>query len=182
MAIAGKAVFMLRVLPRLVAVTLLMLVAVPAAAQEQLASTALHAQLNPLPNALSEGLLFPTAGSGNSADIDFPANAPDFSRLRRPSLLPALYATNIVLQALDAHSTVTALDRGAREANPLMTGVVEHRGALLAVKVGAAAGTIYFAEKLWRRNRVAAIAVMAAVNGVSAVIVAHNYRVAARQR
>jgi len=173
---------MLRLLPRLVAVSLLMVVAVPAAAQEQLASSALQAQLNPLPNALSEGLLFPSAGSASRADVAFPANAPDFSRLRRPSLLPALYAANIALQALDAHSTLTALERGAREANPLMAGVVENRGALLAVKVGAAAGTIYFAEKLWRRNRVAAIALMVAVNGANAAIVAHNYRVAARRR
>jgi hypothetical protein len=159
----------------------LMLVASPAAAEEHLTSTVLHAQLSPLPNALSESVLFP-AGRPSRADVAFPPNAPDFTRLRRPSLLPALYATNIALQALDAHSTVTALNRGAREANPLMTGVVDNRGALLAVKVGAAASTIYFAEKLWRRNRVAAIALMAAVNGVSAIVVAHNYRVAARLR
>jgi hypothetical protein len=63
-----------------------------------------------------------------------------------------------------------------------MTGVAGNRGALLAVKVGAAAGTIYFAEKLWRRNRVAAIALMVAVNGVNAAIVAHNYKVASRLR
>jgi hypothetical protein len=102
--------------------------------------------------------------------------------VRRPALLPALYASNVVLQALDAHSTLTALKQGAREANPMMQGVAGNPTALIAVKAGAAAGTIYFAEKLWRRNRVAAIALMAAVNGVSAIVVAHNYKVASRLR
>jgi hypothetical protein len=48
------------------------------------------------------------------------------------------------------------------------------------VKAGAAAGTIYFAEKLWRRNRVGAVAMMVVVNGVTAAVVAHNYKVADR--
>ena len=54
------------------------------------------------------------------------------------------------------------------------------RGALLAVKMGAAAGTVFVAEKLWRRNRVAAIALMVAVNVATAGIAAHNYSVASQ--
>jgi hypothetical protein len=105
-----------------------------------------------------------------------------FSSMRRPALLPALYAANVALQALDAHSTLTALDLGAREANPVMQGVVGNKPALLAVKAGAAVGTIYFAEKLWRRNRVGAVVMMVVVNGVTTAIVAHNYKVADRMR
>jgi hypothetical protein len=105
-----------------------------------------------------------------------------FSSMRRPALLPALYAANVALQALDAHSTLTALDLGAREANPVMQGVVGNKPALLAVKAGAAVGTIYFAEKLWRRNRVGAVVMMVIVNGVTTAIVAHNYRVADKMR
>jgi hypothetical protein len=93
-----------------------------------------------------------------------------------------MYAATVALQALDAHSTLTAIGHGAQEANPVMKGVVGNRGALLAVKAGAAAGTIYIAEKLWRRNRAGAIVLMAVVNGVTAAVVAHNYKVAGRLR
>jgi Domain of unknown function (DUF5658) len=105
---------------------------------------------------------------------------PDFSRIRRPKLLPALYAATVLTQVLDAHSTRSALSRGAREVNPVMQGVASNGATLLAVKVGAAAGTVFIAEKLWRRNRVAAIAMMVAVNVATAGIAAHNYSVASR--
>jgi hypothetical protein len=185
---------MVRMLPRFVAgfaavITLSLCTSLPAAAQEQLASAALTAPTGLVPSTTRTSALFPASpapsqiaapgiGRVEASTID----APDFSRLRRPALLPALYATTVALQALDAHSTMTALDRGAREANPLMKGVVGHGGAMLAVKAGAAAGTIYFAEKLWRRNRVAAVALMVAVNGVTAAVVAHNYNVASRMQ
>ena len=74
---------------------------------------------------------------------------------------------------------MTALNRGAREANPLMQGAATHSGALLAVKAGAAIGTVFMAEKMWRRNRAGAIATMVAMNAVTAVVAAHNYAVAA---
>lgn len=186
---------MVRMLPRSVAgfaavVSLSLFTSLPAAAQEQLASNALPAPAGLLPGAIARPSLFPVttatppsaAPAIARAETGIAATAPDFSRLRRPSLLPALYATTVALQALDAHSTMSALNRGAREANPLMKGVAGHSGALLAVKAGAAAGTIYFAEKLWRRNRVAAVVLMVAVNGVTAAVVAHNYRVAARMQ
>jgi len=110
------------------------------------------------------------------------ASAPDFSRIHRPSILPVLYATTAVTQALDAHSTMTALSRGAREANPVMQGVAGNGGALVAVKAGIAAGSIFVAEKMWRRNRAGAIATMVALNVVTAAVAAHNYRVASQMR
>jgi hypothetical protein len=119
-----------------------------------------------------------------SADLTFTesASAPDFSRIRRPSVLPMLYATTALTQALDAHSTMTAMSRGAREANPVMQGVAGNGGALMAVKAGIAAGSIFAAEKMWRRNRAGAIATMVALNVVTAAVAAHNYRVASQLR
>lgn len=104
----------------------------------------------------------------------------DFGRgIKRPSLLPAMYAAQIALQALDAHSTYSAINRGAVEANPLMKGVVGNKGAMMAVKAGVAASTIFLAEKMWKRgNRVGAIATMLIANSVTALVVSNNYKVA----
>lgn len=178
---------MFRTLPRLAAFALTMcsvlhVTTVPVAAQDQLASTALMTTAAVAPGALTNTVLFPATPIAKIAATEANVGRSDFSGIRRPSLLPALYATTIALQALDAHSTMTAIGRGATEANPMMRGVAGNRGALLAVKAGAAATTIILAEKMWRRNRVAAIAMMAVINGVSAAIVAHNYQVAQHLR
>ena len=176
---------MFRALPRLaaVALTLGLLVHVsarPAMAQELSAPTSLLtlASISPVS---AQAPLF-TVTREPLAATAAPTAAPDFSRIRRPSVLPALYAMTAVTQALDAHSTFAALGRGAREANPLMQGAANHGGALLAVKAGAAIGTVYMAEKMWRRNRAGAIAAIVAMNVVTAAIAAHNYAVAARLR
>jgi hypothetical protein len=91
-------------------------------------------------------------------------------------VLPALYASYAALQAFDVYSTRQALARGAREANPLMQGVVGNTGAFMAVKAGVAAATIVAAERLWKGNKAAAIAVMVASNSVAAVVAARNAR------
>jgi hypothetical protein len=112
------------------------------------------------------------------------AQTPTISRsdfgtgIKRPSLLPAMYATQVALQALDVHSTYSAINRGAVEANPLMKGVTGNKGAMMAVKAGVAASTIFLAEKMWKRgNRVGAIATMLVANSVTALVVANNYKV-----
>ncbi len=87
------------------------------------------------------------------------------------------------MQALDAHSTYAAINRGGVEANPLMKGVVGNKGAMMAVKAGVAASTIWMAERMWKKgNRVGAIATMLIVNGVTAAVVANNYKVASSLR
>ena len=63
-----------------------------------------------------------------------------------------------------------------------MQGVAKNNGAMLAVKAGVAASTIYFAEKMWKRNRVGAVAMMVALNTIDALVVVHNYGVASRLR
>jgi hypothetical protein len=92
-------------------------------------------------------------------------------------ILVPLYASFVALQALDAHSTLRAMDGGASEANPLMGAIARKPAALLAVKAGVAGSTIYLVEKVRVRNRKAAIALMTALNSLYAAIVAHNYRV-----
>jgi hypothetical protein len=176
---------MSRALPRLAAVALTLawcahFSASAAAAQELIAPASL-ATLTLSGTAAAPAPLFAVTQRDTFAAAAAPG-APDFSRIRRPSVLPALYALTAVTQALDAHSTFVALGRGAREANPLMQGAASHGGALLAVKAGAAIGTVFMAEKMWRRNRAGAIAAIVAMNVVTTVIAAHNYSVAARLR
>jgi hypothetical protein len=98
----------------------------------------------------------------------------------RPAALPALYASLGVLQALDVYSTRRAVGAGAGEANPLMQPAAGHAGAMLAVKAVSTAASIYFAERAWKKNRKGAIVLMAALNGVTAAVVAHNLRPARR--
>jgi hypothetical protein len=95
---------------------------------------------------------------------------------RRPGALVPLYVSLATLNALDVHSTRRALSRGAVEGNPLMKGVAENSGALVAVKAASTVGIIYGSEKLWKRNRAAAVIFMIATNSAMAWVVQHNYR------
>ena len=174
-------------LPRLAALLLTVaplshVAAAPAAAQELVGPAALLTVVASDTSATLSPLFPATPGTAASTGGAAGTTAPDFSRIRRPKLLPALYAVTVLTQVLDAHSTTSALSRGGREVNPVMQGVASNRGALLAVKMGAAAGTVFVAEKLWRRNRTAAIALMVAVNVATAGIAAHNYSVASQLR
>jgi hypothetical protein len=92
--------------------------------------------------------------------------------------LVPMYVSFAVLQALDVHSTTRALNAGASEGNPLMRGVAHQPAALMAVKAGGAASTIWLTHKLARRSKTGAFIVMAAVNSAYAMVVAHNYRAA----
>jgi len=94
----------------------------------------------------------------------------------RPAALPVMYAGFGALQVLDVYSTRRAISSGAVEANPIMKGFAGNAGAMLAVKSAAAAASIFCAEKAWKRNRKAAIVLMAALNGATAVVVGHNLR------
>jgi hypothetical protein len=95
---------------------------------------------------------------------------------RRPRALIPLYVSFASLQGLDAHSTTRALNRGAAEANPLMRGLADHPAGLLAVKAAATTGVVLAGEKMWKRNRVAAVVFMVAANSAMAWVVQHNYR------
>ncbi|MCC7007762.1 MAG: hypothetical protein IT184_03005 [Acidobacteria bacterium] len=116
-----------------------------------------------------------------AAPILLRPSAGTFETPRRGALtLRSMYMATAAMQMLDVHSTVKALDRGGVEANPLMTGLVQHRVAFVAAKASVAALTIYAAKRLARNNRVGAIATMVAMNSAYAMIVANNYRIARR--
>lgn len=102
--------------------------------------------------------------------------------MARPAVLPALYASYAALQVFDVYSTRQALARGAREANPLMQSVVGNQSAFWAVKLSATAGTIVAAERLWKKNKAAAITVLVVSNAVAATVALNNARVLRQQR
>jgi hypothetical protein len=46
----------------------------------------------------------------------------------------------------------------------------------IALKSASGVATVYVSEKMWKKHRVGAIVLMAAMNGVSAAVVSHNNR------
>lgn len=105
-----------------------------------------------------------------------------FQRQGRSPLMTSLYASTAVMQALDVHSTLLALDRGAVEANPLMSGATRNKAAFIAIKAGVAFSSVMAARNMSKRNKVAAVLTLVAVNSAYAMIVNHNYKVARGMR
>ena len=103
---------------------------------------------------------------------------PPVDRPRGSAVLTSLYAATAIMQALDVHSTIKALDAGAVEANPLMSGVTKNRGAFMATKAAVAAGTVFAVQRIAKRSKVAAIVTAVAVNSAYAMVVRHNYKIA----
>jgi hypothetical protein len=148
----------------------LMLLIGPATAA--IASEGENAPKNPTPLATA---IANAAKGAHAAPVDLRALS---QSPRRPVALAALYGTYGTLQALDVVTTRRALGAGAHERNPLMKS--GNMTAMIAVKAAAGASTIYFTERMWKKNRVGAVIVMAALNGATAAIVAHNQRNARR--
>jgi uncharacterized protein DUF5658 len=98
------------------------------------------------------------------------------ARQTRPGALVPLYVSFATLQVLDTHSTTRALNRGAVEANPVMKGLAGNPTALLAVKAAGTAGVLFASEKMWKKNRTAAVFFMVAANSAMAWVVQNNYR------
>lgn len=114
------------------------------------------------------------------APVELSSSAVTPSLLAPPSpfqrgTLFGLSASLVSLQAYDAYSTLSAVKLGATESNPLMAGVAQHPAALVLLKGGVTAGSIFAASRLWKEHRRgAAIALLAATNGMMAVVAAHN--------
>ena len=132
------------------------------------AATVLSLTMFALPAYAEEAAATPIPVTGMAAPVKMT------QAIARPAALTALYASYSALQAYDVYSTRQALARGAREANPLMQGVVSNTGAFVAMKAGVAVATIAAAEKLWKTNKPAAIGVMIAGNSVAAIVAARN--------
>ena len=98
-----------------------------------------------------------------------------FAEQRPVALLP-LYASFVMLQVLDIHSTRYALDRGAVEGNPAVKGLTGTTVGMAAVKAAGTAGVILVSEKLRTKNKAAAVGLMIATNSMMAWVVQHNYR------
>src|SRR3954470_20789014 len=99
---------------------------------------------------------------------------------RRPSVLVPLYVSFAALQGLDVHSTLRAPEFGGREANPIVGGMLGSPAAFIAAKVGMTASIYFVSERLWKRNKTAAVLTMIALNSTYGALVAHNYAVEAR--
>ena len=100
----------------------------------------------------------------------------------RPAALPSLCVSFAALQAFDIYSTTQALSRGAHEANPMMRGVVGNPALFWTVKAAATVAPLLAAERLWKTNKAASIAVMMVGNGVMAAVAAHNANILRQYR
>ncbi len=98
---------------------------------------------------------------------------------RRPAALLPLYVVFGGLQVADLVTTQRALNGGtAREANPVMGPFAGNLRASIALKAASTTATILLTEHLWKKDRAAAVALMAALGSAYAVIAVHNARVA----
>jgi hypothetical protein len=108
-----------------------------------------------------------------------PADEPGSARPSKSSVvLGSLYASTIVLQGLDVHSTLSAINQGGVEANPMISPVTSHPVAFVAMKAAVTATSLVAAHRIAGHNKMAAIALLAGINSAYAFVVAHNYRVA----
>ena len=57
-----------------------------------------------------------------------------------------------------------------------MRGAAGSSGTMLAAKALSTADTIYFAERMWKKNRKGAMILLAVVNGATAAIAVRNMR------
>jgi hypothetical protein len=113
-----------------------------------------------------------------AGDVDWSLAPVKFGADSRGALLPALYVSLAALNAYDAYSTTKGLSLGAGEGNAMMRSVAGRPALLWAVKGGVTAGSVFIAERLWKKNnKVGAVAVMLATNGMMATVAARNNRV-----
>lgn len=145
-------------------------------------ATALLLLAAPVASAEAQGLtrLHTAVASTLAANIQLDLNVPtsiirDTDTRERPKALAPLYVSFVALQVMDADSTADAIRAGYGEGNPFMGRFADNTGAMIAVKAVSTVGTIYAVEKLWRKNPVAAVLVMTAINAGYAVVVANNY-------
>lgn len=131
-----------------------------AAAQETAAAAAMDATI---------------AAAASTAAADATVTLPEISS--RPAILMPLYKSFVSLQVADFATTRVALARGAREVNPFLSSTGAP-GMAVAKLVGTS-GTLWLTERLWRRNRRAAVVTMVVSNVVMGLVVVNNTHVVA---
>lgn len=123
----------------------------------------------------------PAAAAPDAAQVLPQIVRPSFEGGHDKTMLP-FYASTVLLEALDVHSTLTVLKLGGGEGNPLLKGLVSNRPAFIAVKAGMAAGTIFAVHHMAKHSKVAAIITAVGINAAYSFVVWHNYKVAAGLR
>ena len=103
-------------------------------------------------------------------------------RLTDPDFVKKMYYGFAALQAADAVTTVVAVNRGAREANPLLQHASRNPAAMFALKAGVVAGTVITLEKIRKDHPVVAVASLIAINSTLAVVAVNNVSVVSRQK
>jgi hypothetical protein len=126
----------------------------------------------------SDSLLTRAVAAAETVD----AEAQPLAAPQRPAPLVGLYVSLAALQALDITSTRRAIHAGAAEANPMMAPFASSTLALAILKAGATGATIVASERLWKKNRKAALLTMIVLNGAYSAVVARNYRIASARR
>jgi hypothetical protein len=170
-----------RLCPSLLIATVLICSATPA--QAQIPATKPYASLFLIGGPETGGTQPLGLSAAVAAAMDVPAApAPPVRKQASTGSLvqTVLYGGFVTLQALDAHSTLRALDAGHAEQNPVMRWTTSHPVAFIAMKSAATAGTVYFAEKIRKKHPKGARAFIVAVNAAYAVVVLHNYKVSGR--
>lgn len=149
-------------------------------------SVALAAEADPAtPGGLTLTAAVTAPADNEQSSLNVTATNAPATQVAKPNattLRYSLYASFATLQALDAHSTLRAINGGGSEANPFMAGIASKPFAFVAMKAGTTAATIYLAEKLSKKNPIASVLLMTAMNSAYATVVAHNYRLATAAR
>lgn len=118
-----------------------------------------------------------------AGDVDWSLPPVQFNRgTSRPATLPALYVSLAALNAFDAYSTLKGVPRGAHEMNPLVRSAAGKPAAFWALKAGTTVLPMMAAERMWKKNRVGAVVMMAVANGVAIAVAANNAKVLRNQR
>ena len=128
-------------------------------------------------------LLLPVAALAQLTETD-PSSSAVVTPAPRPVLLTTLYGSFVGLQALDVHSTMSAVRSGAgQEVNPALQRLAGSPAAMFAVKAGATASIIMASERLRKNHHpLAAVVLMIGANSAYAMVAAHNYSVLQRSR
>jgi hypothetical protein len=169
---------------RCIAVTLLLatlgVFSAPAAAQEQQASLVRTVSFI----APDDSPALPALASSVVAAPPPPANVLRIPpRVSRPGVsLNVMCVSFAALQAMDLHATFRVLDRGGREANPVLGGVASNKAAMIGIKAATTGSAIFLVRKFGVKNRVASLILMGVANSGYAVVAAHNSHVASSLR
>jgi len=95
-----------------------------------------------------------------------------------PTTLTDMYLKHAALQGLDALTTFSALSKGHTEANPLLKS--GNTALIVGGKIAATTLSVYLTQKLWKRNRKAAIVTMVVTNAILSAAVVNNSAVLRR--